>query len=181
VNAVAAETPPWDADVRLADGRTVHLRRLGPDDDDALAAFYDHLSDGSVYSRFFSPLPRSSAVQFEHPASADDDRELAIAAECGGEVVAVAHYRRVGPSEADVAFAVTDDMQGHGLGTVLIRRLAVAARAHGIDTFVAETLPDNRRMLGAFHDAGFPFEHHFAGGLVHVRATIAGTTPRTAP
>ena len=57
--------------------------------------------------------------------------------------------------EAEVAFVVGDEHQGRGIGTVLLEHLAAAARERGITRFVAETLADNRRMLGVFRDAGF--------------------------
>jgi GNAT superfamily N-acetyltransferase len=57
---------------------------------------------------------------------------------------------------AFLAFAVADDRHGHGIATVLIGHLAHAASAAGIDTFTATVLSENRRMLGVFHDAGFP-------------------------
>ena len=41
--------------------------------------------------------------------------------------------------------------------------------------FIAETLPDNRRMLGVFRDAGFQVVREFADGVVHVTFPIDPT------
>jgi L-amino acid N-acyltransferase YncA len=46
-----------------------------------------------------------------------------------------------------VAFAVTDEWQGRGVGTLLVDRLAADARAAGITRFVADVQPDNAPSL----------------------------------
>jgi acetyl coenzyme A synthetase (ADP forming)-like protein len=145
----------WESDVVLADGGTVHLRPIRADDDEGLLGLYNRLSDESIYLRFFSPVPRPTASQIEHLSDVDYDRRFALVAELGDDIVGVARYDRVSDAEAEVAFTVQDDQQGRGLGTILLEHLAVIARAHGISRFVAETLPQNRRMLGVFRDAGF--------------------------
>jgi acetyl coenzyme A synthetase (ADP forming)-like protein len=153
-------TPPdypavWESDVVLADGGTVHLRPIRADDDEALLGLYSRLSDESIYLRFFSPVPRPTASQIEHLTGVDYDRRFALVAELGDDVVGVARYDRTGEDEAEVAFTVQDDQQGRGLGTIMLEHLAAIARAHGIGRFVAETLPQNQKMLGVFRDAGF--------------------------
>ena len=56
---------------------------------------------------------------------------------------------------AEVAFAVADALQGHGIGTRLLEHLAASRAAQGIETFDAYVLGDNRRMLDVFRDSGF--------------------------
>ena len=75
--------------------------------------------------------------------------------ELGDDIVAVARYDRVAPDEAEVAFAVADDQQRRGLATLLLEHLAGIARANGISTFVADTLPGNSKMLNVFAAAGW--------------------------
>jgi RimJ/RimL family protein N-acetyltransferase len=48
---------------------------------------------------------------------------------------------------AEVAFAVVDDLQGNGIGTVLVERLGADARAAGIRRFRADVRPDNKPSL----------------------------------
>ncbi len=101
---------------------------------------------------------------------------MALVAELGDEIVAVARYDR--PPDADmaeVAFTVQDDQQGRGLATIMLEHLAAVARTHGIHRFTAETLPDNRKMLGVFRDAGFQVVREFADGVVHVTFPIDPT------
>jgi hypothetical protein len=47
----------WEGDVVLADGGSVHVRPLGPDDTDRLVVFHAGLADETVFGRFFSRKP----------------------------------------------------------------------------------------------------------------------------
>lgn len=64
---------------------------------------------------------------------------------------------------AEVAFVVADAYQHHGLATMLLRYLTQTARSVGITRLVAEVLAQNRAMLSAFRDAGFPIEAETEG------------------
>ncbi|HEV7523644.1 MAG TPA: GNAT family N-acetyltransferase [Acidimicrobiia bacterium] len=166
----------WESDVVLADGGTARIRPCRPDDEPALLALYERLSDDSIYLRFFSPVPRPTAVQLERITSVDYVDHMVLVAQIGSEIVAIARYDRIEPNEAEVAFAVADDQQRRGLATLLLEHLAVIARAHGIATFWADTLPGNSKMLNVFADAGWKAESHFDQGTVRVRFAIAPTT-----
>jgi acetyl coenzyme A synthetase (ADP forming)-like protein len=165
----------WESDVVLADGGTVHLRPVRQDDDDRLLGLYSRLSDESLYLRFFSPVPRPDASRLEELKSVDYDRNFALVAELGGDIVAVARYMRGHGDEAEVAFTVQDDQQGRGLGTVLLEYLAAIAREHGISRFVAMTLSQNTRMLRVFAEAGFEVHREFDGGTVDLSFDIEPT------
>ncbi len=174
---VVAEYPAnWESDVVLADGGTARIRPSRPDDDAGLLGLYERLSDDSIYLRFFSPVPRPTAVQLERLTSVDYVDHMVLVAQIGTDIVAVARYDRIEPREAEVAFAVADDEQRRGIATLLLEHLAAVARAHGIETFWADTLPGNSKMLSVFHDAGWIAESHFHDGTVRVRFAIAPTT-----
>lgn len=55
---------------------------------------------------------------------------------------------------AEGAFAVSDEHQGQGLGTLLLGAIAVAAQASGITTLTAEMLDENTAMHAVFDKAG---------------------------
>jgi acetyl coenzyme A synthetase (ADP forming)-like protein len=172
-----AEYPrQWESDVVLADGGTARIRPSRPDDEPGLLALYERLSDDSIYLRFFSPVPRPTAVQLERITSVDYVDHMVLVAQVGSDILAVARYDRIEPTEAEVAFAVADDQQRRGLATLLLEHLAVIARAHGVTTFWADTLPGNSKMLRVFADAGWRAETHFAAGTVRIRLAIAPTT-----
>ena len=50
---------------------TVRMRPVRAEDEPAVLALYERLSDESVYLRFFSPVPRPTAVQLERLTSID--------------------------------------------------------------------------------------------------------------
>ncbi len=165
----------WESDVVLADGGTATVRPARPDDEPGLLALYERLSDESIYLRFFSPVPRPTAVQLERITSIDYVDHMVLVALLGSDIVAVARYDRVGPDEAEVAFAVADDQQRRGLATLLLEHLAAIARAHGIRKFSADALPGNAKMLNVFADAGWEASRRFEEGTVRVEFAIAPT------
>jgi RimJ/RimL family protein N-acetyltransferase len=167
-------------DVILRDGTTLRLRAPASDDADALVAFFGDLSEQSRYLRFHGTA-RVDRALVEHFLSPDwDDRGTlvgAFAAEPGAErIVAVAEFARLrDPTSAEVAFAVADDLQGRGVGTRLLERLAARASEAGVERFVAEVLPENAPMLAVFRDAGFEVSRQLEGGEIEVRFPIATT------
>ena len=83
-------------------------------------------------------------------------------------VVGHGMYMRSGRERAEVAFAIADELQGHGLGTILLAHLAELADEAGITTFEAEVLPENHRMIEVFRESGFLVETSSAPGSIHV-------------
>ena len=153
VRARAGET----ADVVLADGTPVHIRPICPSDADGLRAFHARLSPQSIVLRFFGPHPRLSDAEVERFTHVDGTDRVALVAEHEAQIVAVCRYDRVpGSDEAEIAFVVDDDHQSRGLGSILLQRLAGAARSRGIGRLRADTLSENFKMLHVFRDAGFP-------------------------
>ena len=54
---VARKPPPhWEADIVAADGGTVHLRPICPEDAGALQALLERSSEETRYFRFFGPV-----------------------------------------------------------------------------------------------------------------------------
>ena len=70
---------------------------------------------------------------------AEGGAATSIVAEAGGRIVAFAGFHRDPQltGRAEVAFAVSDAVQGHGIGTRLLEHLADIARDQGITTFDA--------------------------------------------
>jgi acetate---CoA ligase (ADP-forming) len=67
-----------------------------------------------------------------------------------------------------VSVSVADRLQGRGLGSILIGRLADVGRDHGIDTFVADVLPENHRMIEVFRESGFVPQIRALPGAIEV-------------
>lgn len=163
------------SDVILADGSTAVIRPLRPEDAEAIRRFHQRLSPETVRLRYFGAHPRLSEREVERLVH-NDPEHLGIVAERDSDMLAVAQYDRPpGSEEAEVAFVVEDAHQGLGLGTLLLEHLAARGRRSGIKRFVADTLFDNRRMLGVFFDAGFIARSTIENGLVHLVMDIAPT------
>ena len=78
------------------------------------------------------------------------------------------------PEQAEVAFAVADDMHHRGIATLLLEHLVSYARSHGITTFTADTLTENKAMLGVFADAGLPVRRRFVDGVYRLTFPLPG-------
>jgi acetyl coenzyme A synthetase (ADP forming)-like protein len=166
-------------DVILRDGSTLRLHPPRTGDADAVLAFFRGLSDESTYRRFhgFPSLTPEVLAPTLDPDWTDRGALIGTLGEGADErVVAIANYVRLrDPAAAEVAFAVADELQGHGLGTRLLEQLAELAADAGIESFVADVMAANVPMLRVFEDAGFTVTRHIEAGAVEVRLSIAPT------
>ena len=181
MSAIASSTPtgPAAVDVILKDGRALRLRAPGRADLEALVAFFVGLSPESRYLRFHGAIS-VDAHHLERFVEPDWDAGGALIATLRDldyeRVVALASWTRLrDPRSAEIAFAVADELQGHGLGTRLLEQLAASAAGAGIERFVAEVLPGNRAMLSVFADAGFDVHRVRADDAVEVTFPIEPT------
>ncbi len=171
----------WEADVVLRDGGTAHLRPIRPDDAERLERFHSRLSEQTIYFRFFAPYPRLTPRDVTRFTVVDHVDRVAIIALVGAEMIGVVRYDRIpGPdgkpgTEAEVAFNIEDAHQGRGLGAVLLEHVAAAAHERGIEGFVAEVLPTNRKMIAVFKDAGYKPSHDYEDGVLHMEFAIEQT------
>lgn len=166
----------WEADVVLRDGGTAHLRPISPHDADAVQEFHTGQSQNSIYLRFFSFKSRLSGRELQRFTEVDHRDRVAFVITIAGKIVGIGRYDRLeDPSEAEVAFNISDAHQGRGIGSILLEHLAAAARENGIHRFTAEVLPENRKMLMVFADAGYEVQRHFDDGVVSVAFDIDPT------
>ncbi len=165
----------WEADVVLRDGGTAHLRPIRPDDAEALQRFHLSQSPESVYLRFFAPMPRLSDRDLERFTVVDHHDRVAMVITVGDHIIGIGRFDRVTPETAEVAFNISDAHHGRGVGSVLLEHLAAAARENGLHRFVAEVLPQNRKMMAVFHDAGYEVTHRYEDGVISLGFDIDPT------
>ena len=167
----------WAVDAVLADGSTVHIRPIRPDDAPAHRAFFAHQSAESVYNRFFSPRRELNDAEVTRFTTVDYHDRMAFAAFLRDEMIGIGRYDRLAISDlAEVAFAVADDQQGRGVGSLLLEYLAAYAPGNGITRFCADTLADNHRMLEVFKTAGYRrASQSTESGVVHLAFDIEPT------
>lgn len=168
--------PGWEADVVAADGGTVHLRPITPEDADGIQGLMERSSDQTRYYRFFGPMKRLSDKDLYRFTHVDHENRVAFVVLLGDELIGVGRYDRYpGTDDAEVAFLVEDAHQRRGLGSVLLEHLGAAARERGITRFVAEVLSQNTGMVRVFLDAGYEARRSYEDGVVHLTFPIAPT------
>jgi GNAT superfamily N-acetyltransferase len=134
---------------RLSDGTEVLIRAIRPSDKALLAAGVTRLSERSRFRRFLTAKPGLSQAELRYLTEVDGVDHYAVAAVLAdrwdGDIIAVARWvRLVGePSVAEAAIVVCDAYQGKGLGKLLARDLADAARHRGITRIRASIHADN--------------------------------------
>ncbi len=165
----------WEADVVLRDGTVAHVRPIRPSDTDGIHRFHSGQSDESIYLRFFAPLRRLSDADVHRFTHVDYVDRVALVVTLREDIVGIGRYDRIDARSAEVAFNISDHYQGKGIGSVLLEHLAAIARDVGITRFTAEVLPQNRKMLSVFSDAGYDVTRHIEDGVVEVGFDIEPT------
>jgi predicted CoA-binding protein/GNAT superfamily N-acetyltransferase len=159
----------WETEVVLRDGTALRVRTARPQDEEALVSFYRGLSEQSLVYRFFTRISDSALVD-QVRRLLYNPRAVNLVATFGDPPRVVAHglYALADSDRAEVAFAVADELQGRGVGTLLLGQLAEVAAKQGIRVFEASVLPTNHRMLEVFRESGFPVEVHAEPGELRV-------------
>jgi GNAT superfamily N-acetyltransferase len=125
--------------------RGITVRPLRDGEAEVVQAVFDRLGPRSRLLRFGGAKNVLAPAEVELLARVDGDHYVLVAW-LDGEPVGIARLVRDG-SVADVAFAVVDELQGNGVGTVLSQRLAEDARAAGIETLRATMHAENGASL----------------------------------
>jgi acyl-CoA synthetase (NDP forming)/GNAT superfamily N-acetyltransferase len=151
----------------LADGTTVLIRQAGPQDADAIRQMHVQMSAANIYLRFFSISRQSASREATRVSRPPDDRHYALLAWLADKLVGVASYEPTDkPGIAEIAFAVSDDMHGRGVASLLLDHLVSAARLRGVRAFTAQTLSDNVAMLRVFANAGLSARRRVSDGVI---------------
>jgi RimJ/RimL family protein N-acetyltransferase len=156
----------------LRDDRPITIRALRPDDRAEMLAAIGRTSMQSLQRRFFVPKKGFSENEMAFFLNIDFESHVAIVAEIAEDdrpvIVAGGRYIVVQPGQAEIAFVVVDAYQGQGIGTILMRHLAVLARDAGLKELVAEVLPENTAMLKLFRKFGFQRGSKGSPQVVHL-------------
>jgi len=166
----------------LRKGSIVAIREVGPGDRSGLLAFLRGLCVDSRTSRFLAPcvdLERSAALLSDVDGF---DRYGVLAVDHDGAIVGHAGFARTGPGRAEAAVVVADSFRRRGLGSTLLHHIASAASERGIDSFVAEVLPDNAAIVSCIRRS-FPLESRWVDGsriLEFPTTTAVGHRPAAA-
>ena len=160
----------------LTDGSTAEIRPVTPQDGAAVREMHAAMSPDNIYLRFFSLSPHAGEQEAQRVCREPGPDHAALLAWLGSRLVGVASYELTGrPGEAEIAFAVPDDMHRRGIGTLLLEHLASLARRRGLRAFTAETLVENSAMLRVFADAGLPAQRRISDDVVELTFPLPGS------
>jgi acyl-CoA hydrolase/GNAT superfamily N-acetyltransferase len=142
-------------DIVEVGNHTITIRPAKPVDVRRIREHYYSLEKEDVMQRFFHAKSSFTASDVEAISHVDYIKDLTLVGVIGesgfDRVVAVGEYLLLLESNmAEVAFTVARDFQSKGLGKIFLRKLAAAAREHGISGLVAYTSPSNKFMIDLF-------------------------------
>ena len=137
------------------------LRSITPRDQAGLAAFYADLSPEARTARFHGAAPRIPDATATFFCGPDHQHREGIVAECfdvSGDPVIIGHVciEPINDDVAEIAIAVTDAWQGHGVGRAMLARAISWAQAHGIARLASPILMTNTAMFGLLRSMGYP-------------------------
>ncbi|HYX66184.1 MAG TPA: GNAT family N-acetyltransferase [Burkholderiales bacterium] len=144
---------------RLADGRTVLIRPVRPEDEAAEREFFAALSPQTRRLRFqrFTAAITDELMRFY--THIDYDRHMAFVCEADGRIVGEARYvANPGTRSCELGIVVADDWHHTGIAQLLIDGLMQAAQARGFETLEGLVLAENRDMLDFVRELGFEVE-----------------------
>ncbi len=166
----------------LKDGTRVTIRPIQADDADHLKDTFDHLSMETIYLRFLSFKKELPDEEARYLATVDYTTRMAFVAVCQKNerdiVVGVARYALVDSDKdkiAESAVVVQDEYQGRGIGTLLLRRLLIYAKAKGIHHLRGFMQLGNNRMVDLVKNSGLPYKTRFVDGVWEVNVDLGAT------
>ncbi len=163
----------------LPDGTQILIRPIQASDKARLSVALGRLSRETIRRRFLAAKPKLSSSELRYLTEVDGHDHIALVAvlaDAPDSIVAVARCVRMpgSPDTAEFAIVVGDPLQGLGLGSLLARELAAAARSSGIRRFSATMAGENvavRRLIAHFTDT---LEHeHVDHGVRELVVTLA--------
>ncbi len=166
---------------------TYRIRVITDDDREALTRFYAALSPESFEARFHGAAAGIGAPIARYLCGPDHDHREGIVAEtteADGGVVIIGHVciEPSCPDSAEMAIAVADAWQRHGVGRAMLVEAITWARGHGLTKLVASMRWGNGAILGLIESMGRPVTFGDSdGGVVDAIVDLGGLpVPRVA-
>jgi RimJ/RimL family protein N-acetyltransferase len=166
----------YSAREQLRDGRPIEIRALRPSDEAGMLDAVNHTNAESLRRRFFVTKRAFSDKEKAFFMNADFVKHVALVAEIEQDgrraIIGGGRYIITAPGEAEIAFVVIDAYQGQGIGTLLMRHLAIIARSAGLKELIADVLPENAAMRKVFSKFGFEARRSQDPQVVHLALAL---------
>ncbi len=152
-------------------GEQVTVRPVKPVDERRIQEHFYNQDKNDVISRFFHEKTSFLKEEVEDVSQIDYVKDLTVVAIVGefgfGRVVGIGEYL-IDPATnvAEVAFSISKEYQKKGIGQILIKKLAAAARENDIAGLVAYTSPNNRGMIKLFNLLPYKVTTFFDGDML---------------
>lgn len=155
---IRAAPEGWASDLVTEQGFRFHVRPVRPDDEAAVAAFFDQVSPEDLRFRFMSGLPKVQHQQITMMTRVDYLRTISFLAfdkDCG-DVIAIAMLATDPDRDrAEVALTTRADRKGKGISWTLFDHVLRYARAEGIDIIESIECADHDAALRMERELGF--------------------------
>ncbi|WP_119270580.1 GNAT family N-acetyltransferase [Taklimakanibacter deserti] len=167
------EPASYSATEVLRDGRTIEIRALRPQDQQALISALDRSSPQSIFRRFLGARHHFTEQEISYFVNVDFVHHVALVAVAdeNGKPVVIGGGRYIvipRTAKAELAFAVVDQYQRQGIGAALMRHLVILAHNAGLEELVADVLASNTAMLKLFENTGLSMSTTRESEIVHV-------------
>jgi len=168
--------------ITLRDGRDVLLRPIKAEDEQSHFEFNDSLSNEDRYKRFFGEVGQLSHEQMAKMTQIDFDREMAFIASYRddsnkfhtlGVVRAITDAEN---QETEFAVVIRSDIQGQGLGKLLMSKMIKYCKQRDTAVMTGLTLPQNAGMINLSRKLGFKVKFDIEEGWVEMNLDLQSHT-----
>ncbi|MDQ1240295.1 MAG: hypothetical protein QG577_2481 [Thermodesulfobacteriota bacterium] len=161
-------------DREFGGGVKAHIRVAKPTDESMMRDLFYHLSESSVYFRYFSPKRSMPLANLQKYLNISEEEGLSIVVTTGPRenrsMIAEARYMLIqGGDSADTAFMVDEHYQGKGIATFLLHYLIEIAKERNVRGFRADVLLDNQPMLRVYDSVPYVIHKTIDSGVVELR------------
>lgn len=165
----------WAADLTTRDGVTMHVRPILPDDEEALADLFHHVTTDDLRFRFLTGLRDVGRDRLVAMTQIDYWRTMHFLAFAPDGTAIASALLACDPDRerAELAVSVRGDFKGKGVSWTLVEHVVRYAEAEGIGAIEAVESCENRAALMLEREAGFaPVPGTDLGSEVLLRRTL---------
>lgn len=147
----------WAADLTTRGGVTMHVRPILPDDEDALADLFRHVTTEDLRFRFMTGLREVGRDRLVAMTQIDYWRTMHFLAFAPDGTAIASAVLACDPDRerAELAVSVRSDFKGKGVSWTLVEHVVRYAEAEGIGAIESIESFENRAALGLEREAGF--------------------------
>ena len=163
-----------EEEIQLKNGEMVLIRPIRAEDEARHQTFDDSLTQEDRYKRYFSQRGKMTHEEMALLTQIDYEREMAFIAvrfdELNEQETLAVIRASIDPDNTDAEFAmiVRSDLQGLGLGKILLNKLITYQKAKGTHYLSGMTMMSNVGMATLAKKLGFTVERDMEEGVINM-------------